>query len=271
MHDLAWAPSGDQLAFICYERQDDDGALPSKAHVVDLRGRVTTIALPESVAATGLAYSPDGASLAVAAYDYDGTVAEADASRIVAVDPSAPAEGIQGEIALVPLDGSGLAEFAGQLHWSGDGSTIVGNWGSPYRSQLLVVDVATGDTDVAMEEAQHEVSGVTADGSRALVVTHGTDTDLLRMVATASGSPTTIADGAKLENGQIWNASLDGARVVYDDMNSQTYATEAQVWLSNVDGSEHTKLFAIDGVLSATPSLNSQRDGAAVEERDDER
>lgn len=260
--ELTWSPTGEQLAFICYP--SDSGVAPS-AHVVDLRGRTTEVALPGSADTRvfGLAYSPDGTELALSIYDPNEPSAEA-ASRIVAVDAAAAKDGATGTIANVPLDEFGFPEVAGQLHWSADGSTIVGEWGPSFRARLLVVDVDAGDATVRMSEGEHRVTGVTDDGSRALVVTDG-DTDRLRLVPTAGGASTTIADGSVLEHGQIWTASIEGSRVVFDDLDGTFRAEQGNVWVSGLDASGRTRLFDVEGVINASPSLNPQRSGALAE------
>jgi Tol biopolymer transport system component len=193
----------------------------------------------------GYAVSPDGSLLAYGRDGEDGT----------------------NQIFIAGIDGSDARQVthhpigAGEPAWSPDGTRIAYTGSETERGSrnLLVVDIASGESTQVTDKGLVEGPSFTPDGS-SVVYTHAIVPPVLKTVPVTGGRSTPLfplgADLAGAENGSL---SPDGSLVTFLEQGPVNVGGNR--WVANADGTERRLLPAC---LTDPPSGTWSPDGSRI-------
>jgi len=216
--------------------------VPEIDHVLDLTTGVTT-PLPESIIGSqgdhgawlpgGYAVSPDGSLLAYTRRTGNkGPLADPRTNR---------------QVFIAGIDGAGARQMthdpigAGEPAWSPDGTRIAylaPSGSGDGRSNLFVLDIATGESTQIIDDEFVEGVQFTPDGSSLLYTDATDEPPILRTVPVTGGRRTPLfRDLRDAENGSL---SPDGSLVTF--ISGQFIGSGGRRWVANADGTEPRSL-----------------------------
>jgi len=237
-------------------------AVPEVDYVLDLTTGVRT-PLSEAIIGSqedhgawlpgGYAASPDGLLLAYSrriGNEGPGPLADPRTNR---------------QIFIAGIDGTGARQMthdpigAGEPAWSPDGTRIAylaPSGSGDGRSNLLVLDVATGESTQIIDDEFVEGVQFTPDGSSLLYTDSTDEPPMLRTVPVTGGKSTPLVrDLRDAENGSL---SPDGSLVTF--ISGQDIGQGGRRWVANADGTERRSL----PVCAVSPAGTWSPDGSRI-------